>query len=430
MSLKRKGSQLTRGSLCKQSRFDMPFIVSKPSDEADLRQSNKARLEDLCDAMEIDKADFLRLISHLRDLAALMDIDLSTLQEDGDKWKKFVAEACKQQPIWGENYEDSWPIATYMYRYLYHRAAYKARAAGSKMLTYKPPVSSADDTSNNENTVATTPNFVPIPTNELQLRDSSKRSLDYLQMATGFGDEDFERMKHELRRLAKQYLDIDLPFDKQSHDQWQLLVQEACTTEPLSTVKFENSWPVSVYLDRYLSNRLCKKTRQGLLARSVPPRAPSSRVESGHQKSSQRVCPAETTTLPPASAADLPPNYSSVQHLPIAVDASSESMSVNDKENVPQPATSVSDPSVPVREFLRHLGQDFEILLPIFVNKGVKDGETLSVFKRMSGECKAVLLMTWRELDDFQLVRLQLALRDWSINCTPPLVENAPDPLS
>jgi hypothetical protein len=75
-------------------------------------------------------------------------------------------------------------------------------------------------------------------------------------------------------------------------------------------------------------------------------------------------------------------------------------------------AASSSDPSAPVREFLHHLGGDFEALLPVFVKKGIKDGATLSEFRRMKSENGMAFLMTLKELDDFQLFRLQLSFKD------------------
>lgn len=72
------------------------------------------------------------------------------------------------------------------------------------------------------------------------------------------------------------------------------------------------------------------------------------------------------------------------------------------------PVVASHDTSAPVREFLCRLGDDLAPLLPVFVKKGIKDGVTLSEFKKLSSEHRAAFLM--KELDEFQLFRLQVAL--------------------
>jgi len=117
-------------------------------------------------------------------------------------------------------------------------------------------------------------------------------------------------------------------------------------------------------------------------------------------------------------APDVLSNYSSgVQPAPTVAGNNERAPStqfelMNDKENIPSQPTSTSaaslpaDPSAPVREFLRHLGHDLESLLPIFVKNGIKDDTTLSEFKKMSGERKAMVLMGLEGLNYFQFVRL------------------------
>jgi hypothetical protein len=49
-------------------------------------------------------------------------------------------EACEGEPLWRKKYENAWPIATYMCRYLYNRAACSGNLTRSE--DYKPPTQS------------------------------------------------------------------------------------------------------------------------------------------------------------------------------------------------------------------------------------------------------------------------------------------------
>jgi hypothetical protein len=294
--------------------------------------------------------------------------------------------------------------------------------------------------------------FISKPVDEPDLRNPHKTTLADFQAAIRFDDERFQKMKvnvftadyqlhydtdlnvqKRLQNLAKKYLDINMLLEDQyPSGQWQRLMQEVgsllCTQlhaniqiftqataiEPLFTTMFEGAWPVSAYLNRYLHSRL---SNSGRSAKRKHGRQSGRAIHEHAAKRSVRLARLADTS---ASDDDLAPanpfRHSSHVHLPPTalenentspVSSESASDEENTRPHLPSPAVSSPDPSAPVRHFLLRVGRDLEVLLPVFVKKGIKDEATLSAFKVMPNEDRRAFLMSMRELDDFQVFRLQ-----------------------
>jgi hypothetical protein len=69
------------------------------------------------------------------------------------------------------------------------------------------------------------------------------------------------------------------------------------------------------------------------------------------------------------------------------------------------------DPSRPVKEFLRSLDYNLEVLFDEFVDAGIKDDATLMIFKKLGDEDKVQFLMEDMRLDRLQRFVLRKCLK-------------------
>jgi len=111
-----------------------------------------------------------------------------------------LIQACKQEPLWRAKYENVWPIATYMSRYLRYRAVYdKGRIGSIKDPSIKSSISPVDNSAIGDELQTSALRFILKPQNESNLRNHSETNLKDLQTAIGFNSEDFKLMKVNLK---------------------------------------------------------------------------------------------------------------------------------------------------------------------------------------------------------------------------------------